>query len=165
MDLEFIIEFNLLDYELRYNENENEFYVKKKEGWRLKKFSTNSAGYLFCGFSFEKKKQTRILKHRLVFYAYNHDFEIFRKSTTDNMIDHVDGDKLNNSIDNLRIVTNQQNQFNQLHAKGYYWQKKAQKWYTRIRINGREKYLGLFETEEEAHQAYLKGKEMYHLFN
>jgi len=162
--LEFVIEFNLLNYELKYDENENEFYVKKGDDWRLKKFS-NSGGYLITGFYFEKNKCSFIGKHRLVFYAYNNDFDIFRKSTIDNMIDHIDCDKSNNSIENLRVVTNQENQFNQKRAKGYYFNKKAKKWLTSIRLNGRSKHLGLFESEEEAKDAYLKAKEIFHIIN
>jgi len=159
--LEFIIEFNLLNYDLRYNECENKFYVKKGDDWILKKFSNNGKGYLITGFSFEKKKLTRIYKHRLVFFAYNNDFDIFRRSTTDNMIDHVDKDKSNNRIENLRLVTNQQNQFN-TKAKGYYFNKPAKKWLSKIQLNGKRKHLGLFESEEEAREAYLKSKEIYH---
>ena len=163
-DLEFVIEFNLLNYELKYDENENELYVKKGDDWRLKKFSNNGKGYLQTGFCFEKNKQTNIKKHRLVFYAYNPDFEIFRRSTTENMIDHVDKNKSNNRIENLRIVTNQQNTFNQK-AKGYTWNIHAKKWMARIHLDGKSKYLGCFETEEEAREAYLNAKEIYHLFN
>ena len=162
LELEFIIEFSLLNYELRFDECENEFYVKKGDDWILKKFSKNRGGYLCSSFSFEKNKETFISKHRLVFYAYNHDFEIFKRSRTENMIDHIDGEKLNNRIENLRVVTCQQNSFNQ-RAKGYYWHKKAQKWQARIQIDGKNKHLGLFESEQEAHQAYLKSKEIYHI--
>ena len=161
--LEFVINFSFLNYNLRYNENENEFYVKKGDDWRLKKFTKNNKGYLKTGFCFEKNKQTFILKHRLVFYAYNNDFDIFRRSTTENMLDHVDGNPSNNSIENLRVVTRQQNAFNQKRAKGYYWNKNNKKWLARIRLNGRSKHLGYFETEEEAHQAYLKAKPLYHI--
>ena len=163
LEIEFVIEFSLLNYELKYDENENEFYVKKGDEWRLKKFSKNK-GYLFCGFHFEKNKQTFISKHRLVFYAYNHDFEIFKRSRTENMIDHIDGEKLNNRIENLRLVTCQQNQFNRKRAKGFFWNKQNKKWISQIRLNGKSKHLGCFESEEEAREAYLKAKEIYHLF-
>jgi hypothetical protein len=169
MDLEnrlkFIIEFELLNYNLRFVVNENEFYVKKKEGWRLKKFTDNGKGYLRANFRFEKNKRTIIYKHRLVFFAYNKDFEIFRRSTTENFIDHADGDKLNNKIENLRIVTNQQNNFNRKRARGYYWNKKVKKWKAEIQLDGKKKHLGLFENEQEAHQAYLTAKPLYHIFN
>jgi len=163
MNLEFIIIFNLLNYEIKYVVNDCEFYVKKGNEWRLKKFSVINSGYLQTGFSFEKNKQTHIYKHRLVFFAYNQDFNIFRKSTTDNMIDHVDGNPSNNFIENLRLVTNQQNLFNQTKAKGYYWQKKAKKWHVQIKLDEKIKYLGLFDTEQEAREAYLNAKKIYHI--
>jgi len=165
LDLEFIIYFNLLNYKLKLNVNENEFYVLKKNGdWKLKNFSKNSSGYLITSFSFEKNKETLILKHRLVYFAYNQDFDIFKRSTTENMIDHVDRDKSNNFIENLRIVTNQQNLFNQK-ARGYCFNKQRKKWQARIQINKKQKFLGLFDTEEEASEAYLKAKKIYHIIN
>ena len=164
LELEFVIEFNLLNYELRFDENENEFYVKKGDDWILKKFTKLGNGYLQSKFSFEKSKVTSIYKHRLVFYAYNPDFDIFLRSTTENMIDHINGNPLNNSIENLRVVTHQQNHFNQKRSKGYCWDKKSKKWSSQIQINRKKKHLGLFETEEEAREAYLKSKPLYHLF-
>ena len=162
-ELKFVIDFELLNYNLGFDVNECEFYVKKGDDWILKKFSNSGRGYLRSGFYFEKNKLTQIYKHRLVFYAYNENFDIFRRSRTENMIDHVDKDKSNNRIENLRIVTNQQNAFNQK-AKGYNWNIHAKKWLARIRLNGRSKHLGLFENEQDAREAYLKAKEIYHLF-
>jgi len=163
-DLEFVINFTLLNYELRFDECECEFYVKKGDEWRLKNFS-NSQGYLITGFSFEKNKCSFIRKHRLVFYVYNQNFDIFMRSRTENMIDHVDGNPSNNSIENLRLVTHQQNAFNQKRAKGYTWHKEAKKWMAQIQINRKSKNLGYFESEEEAREAYLKAKPLYHKFN
>ena len=161
-DLEFIIIFDLLNYKLKYVVNECEFYVKKGNEWKLKKFSFNTHGYLQTGFYFEKNKMTKIYKHRLVFFAYNNDFDIFRKSTTENMIDHIDKNPLNNFIENLRLVTRQQNTFN-TNAKGYYWDKNAKKWKAQIHLDRKSKYLGYFETEQEAREAYLKAKKIYHI--
>jgi|DEB0MinimDraft_6_1074348.scaffolds.fasta_scaffold163391_1 hypothetical protein len=163
MNLEFIIIFNLLNYEIKYVVNECEFYVKKGNEWRLKKFYVMNSGYLQTIFSFEKNKQTHIYKHRLVFYAYNQDFEIFRKSRTDNMIDHVDGNPSNNRIENLRLVTHQQNHFNQTKARGYCWYKRYKKWMAHIHLDRKQKNLGYFDTEQEAREAYLKAKKIYHI--
>ena len=57
--------------------------------------------------------------HRLVYYLYNQDWNIY-DSSMNNFIDHRDGNGLNNRIENLNLVTNQQNTQNRKNAKGYY---------------------------------------------
>ena len=78
-------------------------------------------------------------------------------------LDHINGIKTDNRIYNLRKVTHQQNQWNQTKAKGYTWHKPTNKWRSHIRINGKKKHLGLYTTEEEARQAYLNAKKLYHI--
>lgn len=64
---------------------------------------------------------------------------------------------------NLRVVTNQQNQMNSKSNvgslskyKGVCWHKWGKKWQARININGKQKHLGLFTSEEEAAEVYNK---------
>ena len=161
MNLEFIIDFTLLNYNLRYSVVENEFYVLKKGVWKLKKFS-KCRGYLRTGFCFEKNKRTNILKHRLTYYAYNPEFDLLKRSRSENMIDHIDRDKSNNRIENLRLVSCQENQFN-TDSKGYHFHKQRKKWQAQIRINKKAIYLGLFESEEDAREAYLDAKKIHHI--
>ena len=78
-------------------------------------------------------------------------------------IDHKDGDRTNNKIDNLREVTNQQNCFNRITTKGYYFCKRRNNFVSKIKLNNKVKYIGSFNTEEEARQAYLDTKQKYHL--
>jgi hypothetical protein len=78
-------------------------------------------------------------------------------------IDHIDGDRSNNRIVNLREVTKQQNLFNNHIAKGYSFNKRANKYKSQIYLNRKNIYLGLFNTEEEARNSYLDAKEKYHL--
>jgi hypothetical protein len=66
-----------------------------------------------------------------------------------------------NKIDNLRAVTHQQNQHNRTTAKGY--TKHGNKFMSQIRLDNKNIYLGLYNTEQEARQAYLDAKEKYHL--
>lgn len=81
-------------------------------------------------------------------------------------VNHKDFDKLNNCIDNLEYVTNRENtnhrfQFENKSSKlqGVTWNKKKQKWQSQKMIQGKRTYLGLFETETEAHQKYLSVSE------
>lgn len=75
----------------------------------------------------------------------------------DNSIDHIDGSGLNNKLINLRDVTNRQNQMNrktQLNNTsgftGVVWDKNHKKFQARIKINGKQKNLGSYNTLEAA---------------
>ena len=66
-------------------------------------------------------------------------------------IDHIDGDKLNNAISNLRSVTLSENQQNRRIGKntkngifGVRFDSRHNRYYSRITVNGREIYLGCF---------------------
>ena len=97
---------------------------------------------------------------RVVYKAYNNDWDITDNSMN-NFIDHININSFDNRIENLRILTHQQNQFN-TNAKGYTWAKKHKKWRVRIGIDNKRICLGLFDNEEDARQAYLNAKELYH---
>lgn len=78
------------------------------------------------------------------------------------MIDHENGNTADNRKSNLRIADNQINQHNRHSAKGYYWNKKDKRWKAQITINKKHIHLGNYKTEDEARQAYLKAKAIYH---
>jgi hypothetical protein len=78
-------------------------------------------------------------------------------------LDHKNQNPSDNRITNLRIVNHQQNAFNRSNVKGYTWDKTRNKWRSSIFLNRKRIYLGQYDTEEEARQAYLKAKEKYHL--
>lgn len=99
-----------------------------------------------------------IKRHRIISYTYL-DLDL---ESPKQQIDHINGDRLNNSLDNLRIVTHQQNQWNQTKAKGYSFHKPSQKWLAKIVLNNKKIHLGLYETESEARVSYLTAKLIYH---
>lgn len=76
-----------------------------------------------------------------------------------NEIDHINRDRGDNRISNLREVNRSQNQQN-IEYKGYSLNRL--KWQSQIMINGKSKYLGIFNTEQEASKAYLDAKKIYH---
>ena len=75
------------------------------------------------------------------------------------VIDHIDRDKLNNNVSNLRYITNQQNQFNK-NSKGYYVHKNG--FQAQIMLNGKY-YTKQFKTKEEARNWYLEKKAILHI--
>ncbi len=78
-------------------------------------------------------------------------------------IDHINGIRNDNRIINLRSVTRQQNQWNRKTAKGYYFDKKNNKYNSQIYLNTKRIYIGSFHTEVEARNAYLEAKQKYHV--
>lgn len=76
-------------------------------------------------------------------------------------VDHIDGNKSNNLVNNLRLATNQQNNFNKAKYrnntsgfKGVYYEKKNGKWRAQTNYSGVKKHLGYFDTAEEASIMY-----------
>lgn len=83
-------------------------------------------------------------------------------------IDHIDGNKANNTINNLRDVTHSVNQHNRHRAHrgsksgllGVSPYMDTGKWRAAIACGGKKKHLGYYATALEAHQAYLAAKEL-----
>ena len=86
---------------------------------------------------------------------------VIGKPLKGNQVDHVDGNRANNQLENLKIVTvrqNQQNRHKHRNGKlvGCSYHKATKKWRSEIRIDGKSKHLGLFESELAAHECYLE---------
>ena len=139
----------------------NRFGVEVKSGrFTPIKFSKHNQGYTQCNLSIDGR-HTKLLEHRIVYYIHNPDWDIW-DSSMDNMIDHYNRKKDDNCIDNLHIVTNQQNQWNR-DVKGYWWDTRGHKWRAEIYVDGKSIRLGMFENEEDAAAAYLEAKPKYHV--
>ncbi len=145
-----IDETNLICYEngiiLRQLENKKwkKIENKSKRYWNIK---INGKMYLF---------------HRIMMVAFK-NFDL----NSDLVVDHLDRDIHNNTLSNLAIKTQQENQFNR-DAKGYYKKKYIKKdgtesiyWGSRIRINGKD-IIKCFKTEDEARIHYLDLKVIHH---
>lgn len=105
------------------------------------------------------------LAHRLAWLYVHGEWPI-------DQIDHIDGDRCNNRIANLRQCSNLENGQNKKSYKGstsayvgVCWDKTAMKWRASIRSNGVQRYLGIFDKEEDAALAYSEAKKRLHLFN
>lgn len=90
--------------------------------------------------------------HRIVAQAFLSDFLNYPQ------VDHIDGDRTNNDISNLRMATNASNR--QAHMtkiegcssqyRGVCWCKRRKKWRAKCEINGNIKHIGGFDDEHEA---------------
>jgi len=121
---------------------------------KILKPRNDTNGYLFVTL-YKNKKQKNFTIHRLIalhFIENPNNYQI---------VDHINGNKRDNSIVNLRWITlsgNNRNTKNRgKHMKGVYFdQKNHKKFIARITIGNERKYLGYFDTELEAHEAYMK---------
>jgi hypothetical protein len=88
---------------------------------------------------------------------------------SDMVVDHIDGDGLNNQRANLRVCTHSQNRLNTgkranntSGLKGAYWSKAKRKWESYSNLNGVRRFLGRFDTAQEAHDAYVRASSVLH---
>jgi hypothetical protein len=101
----------------------------------------------------QKKKTTSI--HQLVAAAFLN----YKWNGHKLVVDHIDSNKLNNNIDNLRIITSRENTSKERSLKsglptGVCFCKQTKKYSSEIQINGKKNHLGRFNTPEEASQVY-----------
>ena len=84
-------------------------------------------------------------------------------------LDHIDGNKLNNKIENLREATHSQNMMNvkikknnTSGTKGVCFDKQRKKWLVRITIQNKDIHLGRFDDLELAELVAIEGRDKYH---
>jgi len=99
---------------------------------------------------------------RVIYKCFNNHWDI-DDSSMNNQVDHINRNSLDNRILNLRIVTNQQNQFNRKNTRGTGFVARYNCWRSILYINGKDITKSGFKTEEEAHQHYLILKQKYHI--
>jgi hypothetical protein len=99
-------------------------------------------------------KKSALKVHRLFFY--------WKYGYLPDLVDHKDRNKLNNNIENLRELTKSENNKNAdkrkngatSKHKGVSWNKNERKWEARLKLNGKHLFLGYFNNEDDAGQAY-----------
>jgi hypothetical protein len=105
----------------------------------------------------------KYMVHRII-------WELNNGAIPENMtIDHINQNKSDNRIENLRLASHAENCRNRglrkdstTGYKGVSWNKKAQKYSAQVGIDNKQKHLGYFDTAEEAFVVYQKASQELH---
>lgn len=128
--------------------------------WRISRSRARAGAIAGCirkcdGYRQVKVGDANILAHRVI-------WAIVHGEWPDKVIDHINGNKLDNRVENLRLATDSQNSANSrvsrnnlLGVKGVY-KNPSGKYVAQKGANGRVFYLGCYDTVEEAHEAFRK---------
>ncbi len=137
-------------------------YWKKSPGSNVKK--GDQAGRVETdGYNRIKLKNKNYSTHRII-------WEMFNEKINDKLkIDHIDGNRNNNFIENLRLATFSQNSNNYKKPKnntsgykGVSWKKQNNKWLVQITVNNKRVYIGYFIDLLTAAKAYNEAALKYH---
>ncbi len=126
--------------------------------------SLSGNGYIVLTFRYEGSTRS-VLGHRLAFYM-SHGY-------LPKIIDHKNGNKIDNSESNLREVTSSENRMNARlrsdnasKVTGVYFRKDCNRWRAEITKDGVKKHLGLFDTKDDAIKSRLEAeKELFGEFS
>jgi hypothetical protein len=146
----------ILDYDsetgiFRYKQSTSDrMRVGDVAGWKAR-------GYVKINISYETYRA-----HHLAWMFVHGEFPA-------DEIDHIDGDRSNNAISNLRLATRGQNACNirlrsdnRSGLKGVSWDKNRGKWLAQIKANRKNFTLGRFDTPEQAHAAWATAAKRLH---
>lgn len=105
------------------------------------------------------------------YYTHRVIWAMLHGEWPEGQIDHVNHNKVDNRISNLRLCSHKDNGRNQKKASnntsgvtGVYWDNRYSRWMAAIMIDGINKFLGYFEDKEEAAQC-RKRAEVEHGFH
>lgn len=125
-----------------FDYKDGNLYWKKSVGKRGK--IGNLAGSLHhSGYKYVKLNGKSTANHRIIFMMHHGYFP--------EEVDHIDRNRANNNINNLRASTNEKNALNKsvgIHNKagirGVYFDKRNKKWSVQISVNKKQKYFGQY---------------------
>jgi hypothetical protein len=136
---------------LSYDPETGEFTWLISKGSRAVKGSKAGSVCQKHGYAFIRLNKKLYRTHHLVWI---YCFGIFPSLD----IDHINQKRSDNRLSNLREVSRSVNNYNTTKRKGYTYRKERNKYYAYINIGGKQRSLGLFQTEEQAKEAYEQAK-------
>jgi len=130
----------------------NVFSIHSKK--KLKQMLIKKSGYLVVNI-YKDKRQESFLVHQLVAIT----FLQHKRCKQHRVVDHKDGNKQNNKLDNLQIISQRENSVKDKlkpnsGVTGVYWSTQNKKWQVRPRVCGKKVLIGYFDCKEQAGNVY-----------
>jgi len=140
-----------------------------REGYLIRRFTTGNLSQVGMiagsvnkhGYRYIVRKGKKYLAHRLIF-MYHHGY-------VPEVLDHINGDRDDSRIENLRPCSRSQNNFNESlrpnntsGVKGVNWCNSDKKWIARIQLNNKVIYLGRFDSLEKAKAKVVEARAQHH---
>lgn len=151
---------NVSGFEGLYVVREDGVIYSLKSGNELRPYLRKN-GYLEVKLYKDYKKYTFCV-HKIVYYSFVGQASLY--SQDDLVIDHIDGNKLNNHISNLRKITSRENTGRAKETKngrGVHYYKQIGKFGAEIMIEKQRYFLGTYFTAQEASYAYEIAMDRY----
>jgi hypothetical protein len=155
---------SIIEEHLSYDPETGELHWKKDR--HSAKVKGKRAGTLLNGYLSVKIHGKNYFVHRVAYALYHGE-----QLSTDLLIDHIDGDKSNNRIDNLRKADYSENGYNRKQGvnntsgrTGVHYVNGTGKWQARIVLSGKRVSLGYFTDLEDAITARLNAEQEHNIF-
>ena len=130
---------NIIGFEGLYAITDDGRIFSLKNGKEIKT-NLNSKGYLFANLC-KNGIKTPVYVHKAVYYSFHNYGFLIRKDNL--VIDHIDGNRTNNCLENLRRITSRENtaraKSNKTGYRGVSYREKLNKYSTEISFNKEKK--------------------------
>ena len=135
--------------------------------WKKVLSNRTKAGAL-CGANVDSKGYARVCFAGKQYRAHRVAWALFYGVDPDRQIDHINGDRQDNRIENLRLATNTQNSRNTKLSRnntsgvtGVTFSTAAQKWIAQITVSRKNVYIGVFPDKVDAIKARKQAESQY----
>jgi hypothetical protein len=150
------IQITQLELQDKFEYHSDGHLVRRKNGQFVKEHKSHSTGnHLIISISGKAVRLQRMI------FLYHHGYLPI-------CVDHIDGDVLNNKIENLRAATVQENCLNKRAkpgtsgCKNVRWYKPNKNWVVYVSVNKKQKFFGAFQDLEFADLVATEARNLYH---